>query len=153
MLLVSVEILIPDILSHLTCAASEFVQSRLRAMLWALLLGLPAPPKTLGVLWTLGRRRGHSRTSKSQYSPQRCAFILPGSQSVVPRPAASVFKCVFLAFEKWSDSLQPHGPLGSSVCGILQAKYWSGLPCPFLDLPRPRDQTWVSCISGRFFTV
>ena len=29
--------------------------------------------------------------------------------------------------------------MGSSVCGILQAKYWSGLPCPPPgDLPDPR---------------
>ena len=30
---------------------------------------------------------------------------------------------------------------------------WSGLPFPYSgDLPWPRDQTWVSCIAGRFFT-
>ena len=34
-------------------------------------------------------------------------------------------------------------------------EYWSGLPFPSLeDLPdRPRDQTCVSCIRGRFFTA
>ena len=53
-LLVSIETLIPVLLCHLTCAASEFVQSQRRAMLWAPLLGLPAPPKTLGALWILG---------------------------------------------------------------------------------------------------
>ena len=37
-------------------------------------------------------------------------------------------------------------------------EYWSGLPFPFLgDLSNPgiepKDQTQVSCIAGRFFTV
>ena len=31
---------------------------------------------------------------------------------------------------------------------------WSGLPFPSPgDLPDPRDRTWVSCITGRVFTV
>ena len=33
-------------------------------------------------------------------------------------------------------------------------EYWSGLSFPFpRDLSNSRDQTWVSCISGRSFTV
>ena len=32
--------------------------------------------------------------------------------------------------------------------------YWSGLLCPCPgNLPDPRSWTWVSCITGRFFTV
>ena len=53
-LLVSIETLIPVGLCHLTCTASECVPSQCRAMLWAPLLGLPAPPKTLRALWILG---------------------------------------------------------------------------------------------------
>ena len=56
-----------------------------------------------------------------------------------------------------SDSLWHRGwcsPPGSSVHGILQARIWSRLPFPSpRDLPEPRDQIWVSCISGRFFTT
>ena len=52
-----------------------------------------------------------------------------------------------------SDSLQPHG-LSLSVHGILQARILEWVAIPF---PRgssgSRDQTGVSCISGRFFTV
>ena len=45
-------------------------------------------------------------------------------------------------------------PPGSSVLGILRQEYWNGLPFPSPgNLPRPRDQTWVSCIAGRFFTI
>ena len=33
-------------------------------------------------------------------------------------------------------------------------EYWSGLPFPSSgDLPKPRDWTRVSCITGRFFTI
>ena len=45
-------------------------------------------------------------------------------------------------------------PPSSSVHGILQAREWSGLPFPSPeDLPYPRDQTSVSCLAGRFFTI
>ena len=41
---------------------------------------------------------------------------------------------------------------GSSVRGIPQAKYWSGLPLPSpADLPDPA--IWISCIAGWFFTI
>ena len=36
------------------------------------------------------------------------------------------------------DPMDPRGPPGSSVHGIFQAKFWSGLPCPPPgDLPHP----------------
>ena len=45
-------------------------------------------------------------------------------------------------------------PPGSSAHGILQARVLSGLPClPPGDLPDSGNQTWVSCIAGRFFTA
>ena len=44
-------------------------------------------------------------------------------------------------------------PPGSSVHGISRQKSWSRLPFPTPGSSRPRDQTWVSCIAGRFFTV
>ena len=45
-------------------------------------------------------------------------------------------------------------PPGSSVQGILQARIleWVALPSS-RGSSRPRDQTQVSCIAGRFFTV
>ena len=43
---------------------------------------------------------------------------------------------------------------GSSVHGILQARTLEGVAIPFSrGSSRPRDQTWVSCIVGRRFTV
>ena len=46
------------------------------------------------------------------------------------------------------------GPPDSSVHGILQARIleWVAIPLS-RELPQPRDQTWVSCIAGGFFTV
>ena len=45
-------------------------------------------------------------------------------------------------------------PPGSSVCGILQAKVseWVAFPIS-RGSSQPRDQTWGSCIAGRFFTI
>ena len=41
---------------------------------------------------------------------------------------------------------------GSSVHGILQARILEWVVIPFSRGPSPpRDQTWVSCIAGRFF--
>ena len=48
-------------------------------------------------------------------------------------------------------------PPGSFVRGILQAKYWSGLPCPPSgNLPDPGNEpTFLAspALSGRFFTT
>ena len=45
-------------------------------------------------------------------------------------------------------------PPGSSVHGILQARIleWVAMPSS-RGSSWPRDQTWVSCIAGRFFTA
>ena len=50
-----------------------------------------------------------------------------------------------------SNSLQPHGLY--TVHGILQARILEWVAIPFSrGSSQPRDQTQVSCISGRFFT-
>ena len=43
---------------------------------------------------------------------------------------------------------------GSSVYGILQARIleWVAMPSS-RGSSQSRDQTWVSCIAGRFFTI
>ena len=47
-----------------------------------------------------------------------------------------------------------YSPPGSSVRGILQARILECGASPFSrGSSRPRDQTQVSCISGRFFTI
>ena len=44
--------------------------------------------------------------------------------------------------------------LGSSVCGILQARKleWDAMPSS-RGSSRPRNQTWVSRTAGRFYTI
>ena len=45
-------------------------------------------------------------------------------------------------------------PLGSSVVGILQARILEQVAIPFSrGSSWPRDQSWVSCIAGGFFTI
>ena len=45
-------------------------------------------------------------------------------------------------------------PPGPSVRGILQARMLEWVAMPFSrGSSRPRDQTLVSCIAGRFFTL
>ena len=52
-----------------------------------------------------------------------------------------------------SDPLQPHG-LYVVHHGVLQARILEWVASPFSrESSQPRDQTWVSCITGRFFTV
>ena len=47
-----------------------------------------------------------------------------------------------------------HSWPGSSVRGILQARILEWFAIPFSrGSSLPWDQTWVSCIAGRFFTV
>ena len=55
-----------------------------------------------------------------------------------------------------SDSLWPmdYRPLGSPVHGILQARKLKWIVIPFSRGSYwPKDQTWVSCTAGRFFTI
>ena len=69
-----------------------------------------------------------------------------------------------VTWKKWKYQLLSHvwlfsdpiacSPPGSSVCGISQARILKWVAIPFFrGSSRPRDQTWVSCIAGRFFTV
>ena len=45
-------------------------------------------------------------------------------------------------------------PPGSSVHGTLQARILEWVAMPFSrGASQPRDQIWVSCIAGRFFTI
>ena len=62
----------------------------------------------------------------------------------------SCFSCVRLFANPWTVCSPP----GSSVHGILQARKleWVALPSSRGSSP-PRDQTWVSCIAGGFFTA
>ena len=59
--------------------------------------------------------------------------------------------CVLVSHVRHCDPMDCSPP-GSSVCGILQARIleWVAISSS-RGSSQPRDQTWVSCIAGRFF--
>ena len=63
--------------------------------------------------------------------------------------------CVYVSHSVVSNSLSMDcSPPGSSVHGILQARILEWVAIPFSrGYSQPRDQTWVSCIADRFFTI
>ena len=71
-----------------------------------------------------------------------------------------LFQCMKVKREseaaQWSSTLSDPmdcGPPGSSVHGILQARILAWVAISFSRRSfQPRDQTWVSCIAGGFFT-
>ena len=86
--------------------------------------------------------------SKVTYPRSKSRFISCSSGEV---------KMLVISHSVMSDFLWSHGldsPPGSSVCRILQARTldWVAIPFSKVSFP-PRNQTQVSCIAGRFFTV
>ena len=65
------------------------------------------------------------------------------------------FVCAFVA-QSCLTLCEPMdcSPPGSSVHGILQTRILEWVTIPFSrGSSQPRDQTWVSCTAGRFFTI
>ena len=61
--------------------------------------------------------------------------------------------CCCSATQSCPALLKPHELPGSSVCGILQASIVEWVAISFSRGSfQPRDQTWVSCLAGGFFT-
>ena len=63
----------------------------------------------------------------------------------------SRFSCLRLFATPWTVALQV--PL---FMGFSRQEYWSGLPCPSLDLPNPGIEPMClisPVLSGRFFTT
>ena len=71
------------------------------------------------------------------------------------RVASSACVCVLITQSCWAPcNLMVCSSSGSSVCGFLQARILEWFAISFSKgSSRPRDQTLVSCISGRFFTI
>ena len=76
-------------------------------------------------------------------SRKSCQFVTSlKNESIVAQSCPTLF-----------DSMDCRLP-GYSVHGILQARILEWVAMPFSrGSSWPRDQTWVSCIAGRFFTV
>ena len=71
---------------------------------------------------------------------------------------------VFILKERKKVKLLSHVRLSAALWTVAyqaalsmefsRQEYWSGLPFPSPgNLPKPRDQTWVSRIAGRRFTI
>ena len=82
-----------------------------------------------------------------------------GSLPTAPSEAhliACVVVCCVLVAQSCLTLCNPMvcSPPGFSVHGILQARTLEGIVIPFSrGTFQPRDQTLVSCIAGRFFTI
>ena len=75
-------------------------------------------------------------------------FLLSEKKSIkVKHNCCLVTKSCLTLATPWECS-----PPGSSVCGISQAEYWSGLPFPSSgDLPDPGIKPVSPALAGRFF--
>ena len=105
---------------------------------------------------TLRGSSSHSRLSGScRLCPSPQPPLLPGPR--LSFPWAHQLALVVLVVAQSSPTLcDPPGcsPPGSSVHGILQARTLEWIAIPFTrGSSRPRNQTQVSCIASRFFTV
>ena len=62
--------------------------------------------------------------------------------------------CARSRFHVWLCIPGDHSPPGSTVYGIFWARIlqWAAVSSS-KGSSRPRDQTWTSCIAGRFFTI
>ena len=66
----------------------------------------------------------------------------------------TLWVCHYLLSHVWLFDSTDCSPPGSSVSGILQARILEWVAISFSrGSSWPRDQTWVSCFAGRFFTV
>ena len=65
-----------------------------------------------------------------------------------------LFSCVHVPILLCLSVPMDCSPPGSSGYGISQASTLEWVAIPFSrESSQPRDQTWVSCIAGRFFTI
>ena len=80
----------------------------------------------------------------------------PGDKSLWDRASVNEACVLGLVAQSWPTVCDPMdcSPPGSSVCGILQAEMLEWVAISFSrGSSRSRDQTWVSHIAGRFFTI
>ena len=88
--------------------------------------------------------------SESKFLGGKSCCLRPG-YSCVPAKCPTRL-CLQLCPTLW-DPIECSPP-GSSVHGVLQARIleWVAMPLS-RGSSRPRGQTWVSCVAGRFFTL
>ena len=96
--------------------------------------------------------RGWNGTSKKSAGFLRLNIYLPGTQ----QPHSRYLQCCTWSLScVWLFAASvDHSPPGTSVHGILQARILEWVTIPFSrGSSQPRDQTHVSHIAGKFFTI
>jgi len=97
---------------------------------------------------TLLQPHGHSPSGSSVHGISQA-----GTLEWAAIPFSNIIY-VFVSLSVVYYSLRPHSPPSSSVHGIFQGTIPEWVAMPSLkESSQPRDQTWVSCIAGRFFTI
>ena len=112
-------------------------------------------------LYYLGVGLKHLSFEKTFLGHAACEILVPQPGMKPTSPAVEAWSlhhwCMcpksYLTFCNPMDGSPP----GNSVPGILQERYWSGLPCPPPgDLPNPGTNTaslTSSALAGRFLTT
>ena len=117
-------------------------------------LDLSSLHERLNFSWLSNFKYGNAYVSKllSQFFPPSPSTPLPTQVCVHKSLYGVKVKVTQSCLTLWDP--MDHGPPGSSVCGILQARIleWAAMPFSSGSF-RPWDQTWVFLTAGRFFTV
>ena len=94
------------------------------------------------------RREGHSGNQAEDIEKSRGKVAVRSVLKSTPGSVIVTQSCCALR-----DPMDCSPP-GSSVCGIFQARIleWVAMPFP-RGSSQSKDQTWISCIEGGFFTV
>ena len=94
------------------------------------------------------------------WTSNKVLMCRPGGQSQYPvmncsgKECTNMYKVCELLRRVWLCNPAGCSSLGSSVHGILQARTLGWVAMPFSrGSSRPKDQIFLSCVSGRFFTV
>ena len=107
-----------------------------------------------------GFSKGRYLTSQSQErqgsDPEDHGTGFPGNvlEQSLQEAASPFLLCVSHSAVPTLSGPMDYNLPGSSVHGIFQERMLEGAAIPFSRASsQPRNQTWVSCIAGRFFTI
>ena len=121
-------------------------------------------PSTTTTRWPCDRQNVilliHQTTGKTTPDNRTCRVpaLGKGLRTSLLQPVTTCFESVSRSVISDSCDLWTIARQAPLSLGFSRPEYWSGLPFPSLrDHPDPgigpRDQTRVSCITGRFFTT
>ena len=108
-------------------------------------------------LWTKTRPLNQENFGENSFYLSRTLYLVLTKKSKILNLAPEILDCrvtfrsISVSCERTQWTAACQAPLSM---GFSRQEYWIGLPFPPLgNLPIPRDQTLVSCIASRFFTI